>query len=76
MSFKKELRFEISDASGPQRIEGLESNVREISVEFSHRRAHIEQMTGMMQKLLQAKSANRGLQEESSGGTGRERRKR
>ena len=47
-----------------------------MSVEFSHIRAHIEQITGMTQKLLQAKLANRGLQKERSGGTGRERRKR
>ena len=38
-SFKKELRFDMSDASGPQRIEELESNVEEINVELSHTRA-------------------------------------
>ncbi|CAN0363234.1 unnamed protein product [Ascophyllum nodosum] len=68
---KKELRFEMSDASGPQRIEVLESNVGGMEVELPHVRAQTEQMVGMMQQLLQAKSADGGQQEEKSGGTGR-----
>ena len=34
--FKRELRFEMSDASGPQRIEVLESNVGGVKVGLSH----------------------------------------
>ena len=45
---KKELRFEMSDASGPQRIEVPESNVEGMEVELSHVRAQTEQMVGMM----------------------------
>ena len=65
VSFKKELRFKMSDTSGPQRIEVLESNVGEMKVEFSHTRAQIEQMMGMMQQLLQFKSADGGRRERS-----------
>ena len=36
----------MSDASGPQRIEVLESNVGKMEVELSHTRAHFEQMMG------------------------------
>ena len=61
----------MSDASGPQRIEVLESSVGEMKVELSHARAQIEQMMGMIQQLLQAKSADGGQQEETSRGTGR-----
>ena len=61
----------MSDASGPHRIEVLESNVGEIKVELFHTRAQIEQMMGMMQQLLQAKSADGGQQKEESGSTGR-----
>ena len=42
-----------------------------MKVELSHTRARIEQIMGMMQQLLQAKSADGGQQEEKSGGTGR-----
>ena len=58
--FKKELRFKMSDTSGPQRIAVLESNVGEMKVEFSHLRAQTEQTMGMMQQLLQIKSADGG----------------
>ena len=61
----------MSDASGPQGIEVLESNVGEMKGELSHTRAHIEQMMGIMQQLLQAKSADGGRQNEESDGTGR-----
>ena len=61
----------MSDTSGPQRIEVLESNVGEMKVELSHTRPQTEQMMGMMQKLLRAKSADGGQQEEKSGGSGR-----
>ena len=61
----------MSEASGPQRVEVLESNVGEMKVEPSHTRAKIEQMMGMMQQLLQIKSADGGQQKEESGGTGR-----
>ena len=61
----------MSNTSRPQRIEVLESNVGEMKAELSHTRAHIEQMTGMMQQLLPAKSADRGKQEDKSGGSGR-----
>ena len=39
----------MSDASGPQRIDVLESNVGKMKVELSHTRAEIEQMMGIMQ---------------------------
>ena len=71
MSFKKELRFGMSDASGPQRIEVLESKVGEMKVELSHIRAYTAQMMGMIQQLLQAKLADGGQQEEKSGVTDR-----
>ena len=71
MSFKKELRCKMSDASEPQIVEVLESNVGEIKVELSHTKAQIEQMMGMMQQLLQAKSADGDQQEEKPGGTGK-----
>ena len=61
----------MSDTSGFQRIEVLESNVGEIKTELSRTRADIEQMMGMMQQLLQAKSADGGQQKEKSGGSGR-----
>ena len=38
----------MSDASGPQRIEVLESNVGEIKVELSPTRVQVEQMMGMV----------------------------
>ena len=51
----------------------LESNVGGgVKVELSHTRAQIEQMMGMMQQLLQAKSADGGQQKKESGGTGKE----
>ena len=61
----------MSDTRRPQRIEVLESNVGEMKTEPSHTRAQIEQMMGMMQQLLQAKSADGGQQEEKSGGSDR-----
>ena len=62
----------MSDGSGPQKIAVLESNVREMKVELSYTRAQMEQMMGMMQQLLQTKSADEGQQNEESDGTGRE----
>ena len=59
------------DASGPQRIEMLGSNGGEMKVELPHTRAQIEQMMGMVQQLLQAKSADGDQQENKSSGTGR-----
>ena len=59
------------DASRPQRIEVLKSNVGEMKLEFSHTRAHIEQMIGMMKQPLHTRSAEGGQQKEESGGTGR-----
>ena len=44
--------FKMSDASGPQRTEVLESNMGEMKVKLSHTRAQIKQMMGMMQHLL------------------------
>ena len=61
----------MSDTSRPQRIEKLESSVGEMKIELSRTRAQIEQMMGMIQQLLQAKSAGGGQQEEKSGGSGR-----
>ena len=61
----------MNDACRPQRIEVLKSNVGEMKVEFSHTRAHIEQIMGMRQQLLQAKSADGGQQKDEPGGTGR-----
>ena len=71
VSFNKELRFEMSDASGPQKNKVLESNVVEMKIELFHIRAQIEQIMGMMHQLLQTRSADGGQQEEKSGGTGR-----
>ena len=53
------LRFEMSDSSGPHRLEELKSKV--------------EKMMDMMSQLLEAKSAGGGQrrEEEESGGTGR-----
>ena len=45
--------------------------MRKMKVELSHTRAQIEQMKGMRQQLLQAKSADAGQQEEGSSGIGR-----
>ena len=57
-SFEKVLRFEMSDSSGPHRLEELESKV--------------EKMMDTMSRLLEAKSAGGGQQREKkeSGGTG------
>ena len=71
MSFKKEPLFKMSDTSGPNRIDMLESNTGEMKAELSHIRAQTDQMMSMMQQLLQAKSADGGQQEEKSGGSGR-----
>ena len=59
----------MSDASGPQRIKVLEPNVGKMKVELSHTRAQIEQMMGMMQQLLQAKSEGGGQPEDKPGNT-------
>ena len=61
----------MSDASRPQRIEVLKSSVEEMRAKLSPTRAQIEQMMGIMQQLLQAKSADGGQQEEKAGGSGR-----
>ena len=61
----------MSDTCRPRRIEELESHVREMKAELFHTRAQIEQMMGMMQQLLQAKSADGGHQEETPDGCGR-----
>ena len=61
----------MSNAGGPQRFEVLELNVGEMRVELSHTMEQIEQMMGMMQQLLQAKSADGGQQKAELGGTGR-----
>ena len=42
-----------------------------MKVELSHTRTRLDQMMGMMQKLLHDKSADGGQQDEESGGTGR-----
>ena len=42
-----------------------------MKVELSYTRAQIEQMMGMMQQLLQTKSADGRQQNEESDGTGR-----
>ena len=65
----------MSDASGHQRIEILESNEGEMKVQLSHIRAQIEQMMSMTQQLFQAKAADGSQQEEESGGTGRKEEK-
>ena len=61
----------MSDTSRPQRIEVLKSSVEEMRAKLSPTRAQIEQMMGIMQQLLQAKSADGGQQEEKAGGSGR-----
>ena len=61
----------MSDTCRPQKIEVLKSNAGDMKAELSHTRAQIEQMVGMMQQLLQAKSADRGQHEYKSGGSGR-----
>ena len=48
----------------------LELNVGEMRVELSYTMEHM-QMMGMMQQLLQAKSADGGQQKDESGDTGR-----
>ena len=68
-SLKKELRFKVIDASGPQRFEMLESNGGELKVELSHIKAQAEQMMGIMQQLLHAKLADGGQQDKKSGDT-------
>ena len=55
----------MNDSSGPQRTEVLESNVGEMKVELSHIRAQTEQTIGIVQQLLQVKSAGGGQQEEA-----------
>ena len=70
-SLKKELRFKMIDASGPQRFEVLESNGGELKVELFRMKAQAEQMMGIMQQLLQAKLADGGQQDKKSGCTGR-----
>ena len=47
-SFKKGLRFKMSDPSRPQIIEVLESSAGEMRAELSHTRAHIKKVMGMM----------------------------
>ena len=47
-SFKKELRFKMSDLSGPHRIEVLESNVGGMEAELLPTRAQIKQMMEMV----------------------------
>ena len=61
----------MSDTSGPEKIEVLESNVGEMKAELSHIRAQTEQMIGVMQQMLQVKSADGGQQEKKPGGSGR-----
>ena len=61
----------MSDTSGPHRNEVLEPNVGEMKAELSHIRAQTKQMMGMMQQLLQTKSADEGQQENKLGGFGR-----
>ena len=58
MFFKKEPQFKMSDTSRPKKIEVLESNTGEMKAELYHTRARIERMMGMMQQLLEAKSAS------------------
>ena len=60
----------MSYTSGPHRFEVLKSNVGEMKAELSHIRGQTEQMMGMMQQLIQAKSADGGQHEEKSGGSG------
>ena len=66
---KKELRFEMSYASGPQRIEMLKSYMGGMKVELFHTRAQIEQMMGMIQQLLQDQQteANRKISKVAPG---------
>ena len=61
----------MSDISRPRIIEVLEPNVGVMKAELSRIRAKIGQMMGMIQQLLQARSADGGQQEEKSGGSGR-----
>ena len=70
-SLKKELWFKMIDASGPQRVEVLESNGWEMKIVLSHIKAQAEQIMGTMQQLLHAKSADGGQQDKKSGGPGR-----
>ena len=50
----------MSDSSGLHRVEGLEPNLGEMKAELSHTKEQGEQMMGMMQQLLQAKSVDGG----------------
>ena len=63
-SFRKELRFEMSESNNPQRFEALESNVTEIQGQMS-------ELMSMMRQLTQTRTASFDQREEESGGTGR-----
>ena len=63
-SFRKELRFEMSESNDPQRFEALESNVTEVQGQMS-------KLMSMMRQLTQTRTAGVGQREEESGGTGR-----
>ena len=63
-SFRKKLRFKMSESNDPQRFEALESNVTEVQEQMS-------ELMSMMRQLTQTRTAGVGQREEKSGGTGR-----
>ena len=63
--------FKMSETSRPHRNGVLKSSAGEMKAEPSHTRTQIEQMMGMIQQLLQAKSAEGDQHKEKSGGSGR-----
>ena len=63
-SFRKELRFEMSESNGPQRFEALEPNVTETQ-------GQMNELMSMMRQPTQTRTESFGQQEEESGGTGR-----
>ena len=63
-SFRKGLRFEMSESNDPQRFEALESNATE-------KQGQMSELMKMMRQLTQTRTAGFGQREEESGGTGR-----
>ena len=62
-SFRKELRFEMSESNDPQRFEALEANVTEIQGQMS-------ELMSMMRQLSHTRTAGVDQREQESGGTG------
>ena len=61
-SFRKGLRFDMSESNDPQKFEALESNVTEIQVQMS-------ELMSMMRQVTQTKTADVDQREEELCGT-------